>query len=117
MAQEAQRTAQDTLEGLCLSAGLGTPWAPPIGAGGGVWGEGSLGVSTKSGAPATQFWIKWETMSMTAPLTKETTVAGGHHQADIASNCKTTVPPLTAGECSADSRKLSVRGLFSEEEL
>ncbi|KAK5603308.1 hypothetical protein CRENBAI_010549 [Crenichthys baileyi] len=22
-------TAQDTLEGLCLSAGLGTPWAPP----------------------------------------------------------------------------------------
>ncbi|MEQ2232907.1 Xylosyltransferase 1 [Ilyodon furcidens] len=30
--------AQDTLEGLCLSSGLGTPWAPPRGAGGGVWG-------------------------------------------------------------------------------
>ncbi|KAK5612596.1 hypothetical protein CRENBAI_010852, partial [Crenichthys baileyi] len=27
--EEAQGTAQDTLEGLCLSAGLGTPWAPP----------------------------------------------------------------------------------------
>ncbi|MEQ2295411.1 Galanin receptor type 1 [Ameca splendens] len=26
--EEAQGTAQDTLEGLCLSAGLGTPWAP-----------------------------------------------------------------------------------------
>ncbi|KAK5601522.1 hypothetical protein CRENBAI_024564 [Crenichthys baileyi] len=42
--EEAQGTAQDTLEGLCLSAGLGTPWAPPGGAGGGVWGEGPLGV-------------------------------------------------------------------------
>ncbi|MEQ2252441.1 hypothetical protein ILYODFUR_021765, partial [Ilyodon furcidens] len=27
--EEAQGTAQDTLEGLCLSAGLGTPLAPP----------------------------------------------------------------------------------------
>ncbi|MED6264271.1 Trafficking protein particle complex subunit 14 [Characodon lateralis] len=27
--EEAQGTAQDTLEGPCLSAGLGTPWAPP----------------------------------------------------------------------------------------
>ncbi|MEQ2229757.1 ETS translocation variant 1 [Ilyodon furcidens] len=46
--------AQDTLEGLCLSAGLGTPWAPPGGAGGGVWGEGRLGVSAESAAPATR---------------------------------------------------------------
>ncbi|MEQ2301683.1 hypothetical protein AMECASPLE_038603 [Ameca splendens] len=34
--KEAQGTAQDTLEGLCLSAGLGTTWASPGGAGGGV---------------------------------------------------------------------------------
>ncbi|MEQ2251622.1 hypothetical protein ILYODFUR_013056 [Ilyodon furcidens] len=52
--EEAQGTAQDTLEGLCLSAGLGTPWAPPGGAGGGVWGEGRLGVSAESAAPATR---------------------------------------------------------------
>ncbi|MED6263967.1 hypothetical protein CHARACLAT_009984 [Characodon lateralis] len=41
----AQGTAQDTPEGLCLSAGLGTPRVPPGEAGGGVWGEGRLGVS------------------------------------------------------------------------
>ncbi|MED6289257.1 hypothetical protein CHARACLAT_000942 [Characodon lateralis] len=52
--EEAQGTAQDTLEGPCLSAGLGTPWAPPGGAGGGVWGEGRLGVSAESAAPATR---------------------------------------------------------------
>ncbi|MED6280828.1 hypothetical protein CHARACLAT_014914 [Characodon lateralis] len=45
---------EDTLEGLCLSAGLGTPWAPPGGAGRGVWGEGRLGVSAESAAPATR---------------------------------------------------------------
>ncbi|MED6272689.1 Liprin-alpha-3, partial [Characodon lateralis] len=48
--EEAQGTAQDTLKGLCLSACLGTPWAPPGGAGRGVWGEGRLGVSTESAA-------------------------------------------------------------------
>ncbi|MEQ2315050.1 hypothetical protein AMECASPLE_018248, partial [Ameca splendens] len=51
---------QDTLEGLCLLAGLGTPWAPPGGAGGGVWGKGRLGVSAESAesaAPTTQTWI------------------------------------------------------------
>ncbi|MED6290944.1 hypothetical protein CHARACLAT_018556 [Characodon lateralis] len=45
------------MKGLCLSAGLGTPWAPPGGAGGGVWGEGRLGISTESAesaAPATR---------------------------------------------------------------
>ncbi|MEQ2235866.1 hypothetical protein ILYODFUR_006588, partial [Ilyodon furcidens] len=52
--EEAQGTAQDTLEGLYLSAGLGTPWAPPGGAGRGVWGEGRLGVSAESAAPVTQ---------------------------------------------------------------
>ncbi|MEQ2250263.1 hypothetical protein ILYODFUR_038152, partial [Ilyodon furcidens] len=56
-------TAQDTLEGLCLSAGLGTPWAPPGGAGGGVWGEGRLGVSAESAAPAIWSRIKRKTTS------------------------------------------------------
>ncbi|MEQ2274327.1 hypothetical protein XENORESO_018498 [Xenotaenia resolanae] len=59
--EEAQGTAQDMLEGLCLSAGLGTPWAPPGGAGGGVWGEGRLGVSAESAAPATRSRIKRKT--------------------------------------------------------
>ncbi|MEQ2223050.1 hypothetical protein ILYODFUR_032773, partial [Ilyodon furcidens] len=56
--------AQDTLEGLCLSGGLGTPWAPPQGAGGGVWGVGSLGVSSESAAHTTRCRIKQKTMSM-----------------------------------------------------
>ncbi|MEQ2234663.1 hypothetical protein ILYODFUR_033825, partial [Ilyodon furcidens] len=59
--EEAQRTAQDTLKGLCLLAGLGTPWAPPGGAGGGVWGEGRLGVSAESASPATRSRIKRKT--------------------------------------------------------
>ncbi|KAK5614843.1 hypothetical protein CRENBAI_011282 [Crenichthys baileyi] len=37
-------TAQDTLEGLCLLAGLGTAWAPPEELEEGFWGEGRLGV-------------------------------------------------------------------------
>ncbi|MEQ2297775.1 hypothetical protein AMECASPLE_038108 [Ameca splendens] len=61
--EEAQGMAQDTLEGLCLLAGLGTPWPPPGGAGGGVWGEGCLGVSAESAAPATRSRIKWKTTS------------------------------------------------------
>ncbi|MEQ2238118.1 Disheveled-associated activator of morphogenesis 1 [Ilyodon furcidens] len=58
--EEVQVTAQDTLEGLCLSAGLGTPWAPPGGAGRGVWREGRLGVSAESAAPATRSGKKTE---------------------------------------------------------
>ncbi|MED6264264.1 hypothetical protein CHARACLAT_012958, partial [Characodon lateralis] len=53
----------DTLEGPCLSAGLGTPWAPPGGAGRGVWGEGRLGVSAESAAPATPSRMKRKTTS------------------------------------------------------
>ncbi|MEQ2297456.1 hypothetical protein AMECASPLE_034816, partial [Ameca splendens] len=49
---------QETLEGLCPSAGLGTPWAPPGGAGGGVWVEGHLGVSIESAALTTRSWMK-----------------------------------------------------------
>ncbi|KAI3363409.1 hypothetical protein L3Q82_012024 [Scortum barcoo] len=41
---------QDTLEKLCLSAGLGTPLGPPGRAGGSVWGEGSLGISAQTAA-------------------------------------------------------------------
>ncbi|MEQ2222808.1 hypothetical protein ILYODFUR_030290 [Ilyodon furcidens] len=55
--------AQDTLEGLCLSAGLGTPWDSPQRAGGGVRGKGRLHVSTESAAPATEFRMKRKTMS------------------------------------------------------
>ncbi|MED6288658.1 hypothetical protein CHARACLAT_028825 [Characodon lateralis] len=49
------------LEGLCFSAGLGTLWAPLGGAGGGVWGEGLLGVSTESAAPMTHSRMKRKT--------------------------------------------------------
>ncbi|MEQ2242140.1 hypothetical protein ILYODFUR_032805 [Ilyodon furcidens] len=42
----------NTLEGLCFSASLRMPWAPPVEAGGGVWEEGSLGVSTDSSSGA-----------------------------------------------------------------
>ncbi|MEQ2281307.1 hypothetical protein AMECASPLE_028943 [Ameca splendens] len=61
--EEAQGMAQDTLEGLCLSVGLGTPWALPGGAGGDVWGQGRLGVSAESAAPATRSRIKRKTTS------------------------------------------------------
>ncbi|KAI3353577.1 hypothetical protein L3Q82_020099 [Scortum barcoo] len=42
--EEASGKTKDTLEKLCLSAGLGTPRGPPGRAGGSVWGEGSLGI-------------------------------------------------------------------------
>ncbi|KAI3369611.1 hypothetical protein L3Q82_025321 [Scortum barcoo] len=41
---------QDTLERLCLSAGLGTPRDPPGRAGGSVWGKGGLGISAQTAA-------------------------------------------------------------------
>ncbi|KAK3515298.1 hypothetical protein QTP70_013474 [Hemibagrus guttatus] len=40
--EEAPGKTQDTLERLCLSAGLGTPQGPSGRAGGSVWGEGVL---------------------------------------------------------------------------
>ncbi|KAI3354891.1 hypothetical protein L3Q82_004687 [Scortum barcoo] len=51
--EEASGKTQDTLEKLCLSAGLGTPRGPPGRAGGSVWGEGSLGISAQTAASAT----------------------------------------------------------------
>ncbi|KAI3354196.1 hypothetical protein L3Q82_018734 [Scortum barcoo] len=56
--EEAQGKTQDTLERLCLSAGLGTPQGPPGRAGGSVWGEGSLGISAQTAASATRPRIK-----------------------------------------------------------
>ncbi|MED6271823.1 hypothetical protein CHARACLAT_024240 [Characodon lateralis] len=56
--EQAQGMAQDTLDGLCLSAGLGALWVPHGGAGGGVWGEGGLGVSAESAAPVTRSQMK-----------------------------------------------------------
>ncbi|KAK3562948.1 hypothetical protein QTP86_011692 [Hemibagrus guttatus] len=41
--EEAPGKTQDTLERLCLSAGLGTPRGPSGRAGGSVWGEGGKG--------------------------------------------------------------------------
>ncbi|KAK3545623.1 hypothetical protein QTP70_008562, partial [Hemibagrus guttatus] len=38
--EEAPGKTQDTLERLCLSAGLGTPRGPSGRAGGSGWGEG-----------------------------------------------------------------------------
>lgn len=43
--EEALNGTKDTLERPCLSAVLGAPRNPPGGAGGSLWGEGSLGVS------------------------------------------------------------------------
>ncbi|MED6275545.1 hypothetical protein CHARACLAT_027590 [Characodon lateralis] len=59
--RSSQGTAQDTLEGLCLSAGLRTPLVRPGGAGGGVWVEGRLGVSAESAGPPARSRIKWKT--------------------------------------------------------
>ncbi|KAK3513401.1 hypothetical protein QTP70_014229 [Hemibagrus guttatus] len=44
--EEAPGKTQDTLERLCLSAGLGTPRGPSGRAGGSVWGEGGHTVNT-----------------------------------------------------------------------
>ncbi|KAI3368027.1 hypothetical protein L3Q82_026851 [Scortum barcoo] len=52
--EEGPGKTQDTLERLCLSAGLGTPRGPPGRAGGSVWGEGSLGISAQTAASATR---------------------------------------------------------------
>ncbi|KAI3377251.1 hypothetical protein L3Q82_009155 [Scortum barcoo] len=52
--EEALGKTQDTLERLCLSAGLGKPQNPPGRAGGSVRGEGSLGNSAQTAASATQ---------------------------------------------------------------
>ncbi|MED6256393.1 hypothetical protein ATANTOWER_025123 [Ataeniobius toweri] len=38
------------MKGQCISAGLGTPRASSRGAKGGVWGEGSLGISAETAA-------------------------------------------------------------------
>ncbi len=55
--EEAPGKTQDMLEGLCLSACLATPWGSPGGAGGSVWGEGSLEFLAETVAPATRLRI------------------------------------------------------------
>lgn len=45
--QEGSQEHAGHLEGLCLSAGAVTYWAPPRGAGGGDWLKRSLGVSAE----------------------------------------------------------------------
>ncbi|KAI3360913.1 hypothetical protein L3Q82_013126 [Scortum barcoo] len=49
---------QDTLERLCLSAGLGMPWESPWKSWRKCWGEGSLGISAQTAASATRSRIK-----------------------------------------------------------
>ncbi|KAK3557951.1 hypothetical protein QTP86_003867 [Hemibagrus guttatus] len=44
--EEAPGKTEDTLESLCLSAGLETPRGPSGRAGGSVWGAGDLGIPT-----------------------------------------------------------------------
>ncbi|XP_061589443.1 uncharacterized protein LOC133454734 [Cololabis saira] len=61
--EETPGKTQDTLERLCLSAGLGTPRTPPGRAGGSVWGEGSLGIPAEAATPATRERIKREKMN------------------------------------------------------
>lgn len=51
--EEAPGQTQDSLEGLCSSASLGTSWCPPGEASGGCRGEGGLGLVA---APA--LWIR-----------------------------------------------------------
>ncbi|KAK7940019.1 hypothetical protein WMY93_003345 [Mugilogobius chulae] len=58
---EASRR-QDTLEGLCLSTGLSAPRDSPRGAGGGVWGQGSLGLPAQTAASATRLRMKRKKM-------------------------------------------------------
>ena len=58
--EETSGPTQDTLEGLYLWAGLGTPQDSPGRAGGSGWGEGCLGLSAEAAAPATR--IKRMTM-------------------------------------------------------
>lgn len=48
---------QDTLEGLHVSAGLGTAWNSPKGTGEPGWGEGSLVFLAEAAAPVTQTWL------------------------------------------------------------
>ena len=48
---EAPGKTQDTLEGLSLSAGLGTPQDHLGRAGRSGWGEGSLGFPAQTAAP------------------------------------------------------------------
>ena len=52
--EETSGPTQDTLEGLYLWAGLGTPWDSPGGAGGSGWGEGGLGFFAEAAAPTTR---------------------------------------------------------------
>ncbi|MEQ2255380.1 hypothetical protein ILYODFUR_013344 [Ilyodon furcidens] len=74
--------AQDTLEGLCLSASLGMHWASPRGAGGGVWGKGSLGISAESAGPRDETCLTGQGLSEeeTAPADFEERTCVQHPQ-------------------------------------
>ena len=71
--EETSGPTQDTLEGLYLSAGLGTPRDSPGRAGGSGWGEGRLGFSVEAAAPAT-----WTRMKRKTTSTSMSTLAYDH---------------------------------------
>ncbi|KAK3548161.1 hypothetical protein QTP70_004840 [Hemibagrus guttatus] len=68
--EEAPGKTQDTLERLCLSAGLGTPRGPSGRAGGSVWGEGGCELEEKE-----RFWSELDEVMESIP-TDERVVIG-----------------------------------------
>ncbi|PWA27561.1 hypothetical protein CCH79_00000087 [Gambusia affinis] len=78
---EAPGKTQDTLEGLCFSAGLGMPWDSPGGAGRSGWGEGSLGLPSEAATPTTRpresgrKWMDGATCSLRLAASAEPGVA------------------------------------------
>ena len=55
--EEAPGQTQNTLQGLYIASGLGTPLDPPGGAGECLWGEGCLGFPPGPDASKSQSWI------------------------------------------------------------
>ncbi|MEQ2294026.1 hypothetical protein AMECASPLE_039617 [Ameca splendens] len=76
----ASHFLRDRVRSSAIREGLGVEpllppgtmsWALPGGAGGGIWGEGSLGVSTEFAAPVTQSGIKWKTTSASTSFQRD----------------------------------------------
>ncbi|MEQ2306157.1 hypothetical protein AMECASPLE_005224 [Ameca splendens] len=88
------------------------PWAPPGGAGGGVWGEGRLGVSAESAAPATRSRIKRKTMS-TTPLFSVVTCPLSNAPFSLLSDLKSLPATLTVGVIHGYNDFLEILSLTS----
>lgn len=68
--EEAPGESQDTLEGLCLPDGLGTPWGNPRRASGSDRGEVGLGFPVKDTAPSNQTRISGRRRGINAGIQK-----------------------------------------------